>query len=98
MTHLQRISLSVLVDVRTAEEYAAGHIPGSVHIPVDELRDRLGELPRDKEIWVYCQVGQRGYYASRILAQKGFRVKNLSGGYRSYVIARRVPAGTRSGG
>jgi NADPH-dependent 2,4-dienoyl-CoA reductase/sulfur reductase-like enzyme/rhodanese-related sulfurtransferase len=87
----------VLVDVRTAEEHARGHIPGSVHIPVDELRDRLGELPRDKEIWVYCQVGQRGYYASRLLAQKDFRVKNLSGGYRSYVIAKDSP-GTRSGG
>lgn len=90
-------SRAVLVDVRTAEEHARGHIPGSVHIPVDELRDRLDELPRDKEIWVYCQVGQRGYYASRILAQKGFRVKNLSGGYRTYMIAMGNSAGTRNG-
>lgn len=89
-------SRAVLVDVRTAAEHAAGHIPGSIHIPLDELRDRLDELPRDKEIWVYCQVGQRGYYASRILAQKGFRVKNLTGGYRSYMIANSSPGEARN--
>jgi len=84
-------SRAVLLDVRTAAEHAAGHIPGSLHIPMDELRDRLHELPRDREIWVYCQVGQRAYYAARVLAQKGFSAKNLSGGYRTYTIAKWKP-------
>ena len=63
----------VLLDVRTPQEFAAGHIPGAVNIPVDELRSRLGELPRDREIAAYCQVGQRGYLATRILRQAGAR-------------------------
>ncbi|HEY8528512.1 MAG TPA: FAD-dependent oxidoreductase [Paenibacillaceae bacterium] len=84
-------SRAVLLDVRTAAEHAAGHIPGSHHIPMDELRERLHELPRDKEIWVYCQVGQRAYYAARVLAQNGFTVRSLSGGYRSYAIAKSKP-------
>lgn len=72
-----------LVDVRTDEEYKEGHVPGSLSVPVDQLRDRLGELPMDQEIWVYCQVGLRGYLAQRILMQNEFRtVYNLSGGYR----------------
>ena len=61
-----------LVDVRTPQEFAPGHIPGAVNIPVDDLRSRLAELPRDREIAVYCQVGQRGYLATRILLQAGF--------------------------
>lgn len=73
-----------LLDVRTAEEYAGGHIPGAVNIPVDELRPRLGELPRDRQIAAYCQVGQRGYLATRILTQAGFHAANLGGGYRTY--------------
>jgi rhodanese-related sulfurtransferase len=76
----------LLVDVRTAEEYAAGHIPGAVPIPVDELRSRRGELPRDRTIVVYCQVGQRGYLAARILRQSGFQAVNLGGGYRTYQL------------
>lgn len=75
---------TMLVDVRTAVEHSNVHIPGSVHIPVDELRNRLNELDSEKEIWVYCQVGLRGYTASRILMQKGFRARNLSGGYKTY--------------
>ena len=62
-----------LLDVRTPEEFARGHIPGAVNIPVDELRQRLDEVPRDREIAAYCQVGQRGYLATRILLQSGFR-------------------------
>ncbi|AZK45240.1 FAD-dependent oxidoreductase [Paenibacillus lentus] len=73
-----------LVDVRTAAEHARGHIPGSIHIPVDELRQRLDELEAGKEIWLYCQVGLRGYTASRILNQNGFRTRNLTGGYMTY--------------
>jgi NADPH-dependent 2,4-dienoyl-CoA reductase/sulfur reductase-like enzyme/rhodanese-related sulfurtransferase len=74
----------LLVDVRTPQEYDRGHIPGALNIPVDELRSRLGELPHDREVAVYCQVGQRGYLATRILAQAGFQVANLGGGYKTY--------------
>jgi rhodanese-related sulfurtransferase len=76
----------VLVDVRTPQEYAGGHIPGAVNIPVDDLRYRLGELPHDREVAVYCQVGQRGYLATRILAQAGLKVVNLGGGYKTYKL------------
>ena len=72
----------MLLDVRTFKENAQGTIPGSVCAPVDELRDRLGDLPREKELLVFCQVGLRGYIAARILVQHGFKVRNLSGGYR----------------
>ena len=76
----------VLVDVRTPQEYASGHIPGAANIPVDDLRSRLGELPRDREIALYCQVGQRGYLATRILLQKGFSAVNIGGGYKTYEL------------
>jgi NADPH-dependent 2,4-dienoyl-CoA reductase/sulfur reductase-like enzyme/rhodanese-related sulfurtransferase len=75
-----------LVDVRDVKEYAAGAVPGAVNIPVDELRGRLTELPKEKPIAVYCQVGQRGYIASRILLQHGYDVVNLSGGYRTWLL------------
>ncbi|MCI0457769.1 MAG: FAD-dependent oxidoreductase [Gemmataceae bacterium] len=74
----------LLLDVRTPEEYEAGHIAEAVNIPVEELRSRLGELPQGREIVVYCQVGQRGYLATRILLQAGFTALNLGGGYRTY--------------
>jgi NADPH-dependent 2,4-dienoyl-CoA reductase/sulfur reductase-like enzyme/rhodanese-related sulfurtransferase len=76
----------VLVDVRTPQEYAGGHIPGARNMPVDDLRSRLGELPHDREVAVYCQVGQRGYLATRILAHAGFKVVNLGGGYKTYKL------------
>ncbi|MED4953351.1 DsrE/DsrF/DrsH-like family protein [Paenibacillus macerans] len=82
---------TLLVDVRSEIEHAGGHIPGSLLIPVDQLRDRLGELDPAKEIWVYCQVGLRGYTASRILQQKGYRVRNLTGGYKLYRMANYEP-------
>lgn len=73
----------LLVDVRTAEEYAEGHIAGAINIPVDELRARLQELTNKKSIYIYCEAGLRGYLAQRILRQNGFEeVKNLSGGYK----------------
>lgn len=81
------VDSTMLVDVRSDLEHDSGHIPGSMLIPVDELRERLHELDPAKEIWVYCQVGLRGYTASRILQQKGFKVRNLTGGYKSYVMA-----------
>lgn len=73
-----------LLDVRTPTEFAAGHIPDSVNIPVDDLRSRLGELPKDREIAAYCKVGQRGYLATRILCQAGLTAMNVSGGYLTY--------------
>ncbi|MFC0296792.1 CoA-disulfide reductase [Geobacillus jurassicus] len=79
----------VLIDVRTAEETARGMIRGSIHIPLDELRDRLHELPKGKTIYVTCQVGLRGYIAVRILQEHGFQAKNLDGGYRLYAAAKR---------
>ena len=78
----------LLLDVRTATEYAFGSIEGAVNIPLDDLRDRLDELPEDKEIYTFCAVGLRGYLAQQILRAHGFtRVKNLSGGYKTYSAA-----------
>ena len=78
----------LLMDVRTPEEHAFGAIPGSVNIPLDELRGRIGELPHDTDIYLYCAVGLRGYLALKILTGHGFtRVKNLSGGYKTYATA-----------
>lgn len=76
----------LLLDVRSADEFAAGHIPGAVNIPVDELRGRLGELDPARKIAAYCQVGQRGYFATRILLQNKFDVVNISGGYKTYLL------------
>ncbi|OWA34415.1 CoA-disulfide reductase [Saccharibacillus sp. O16] len=82
---------SILLDVRSELEHQGGHIPGSLSIPVDELRHRLHELDASKQIWVYCQVGLRGYTASQILRQHGFDVRNLSGGYKTYRQAQFTP-------
>ncbi|MGQ7868079.1 CoA-disulfide reductase [Sunxiuqinia sp. sy24] len=74
-----------LLDVRTPAEHALGHIEGSLNVEVDQLRNRLNKIPRDKKIIVYCGVGIRGYFACRILMQNGFsEVYNLSGGYKTY--------------
>jgi NADPH-dependent 2,4-dienoyl-CoA reductase/sulfur reductase-like enzyme/rhodanese-related sulfurtransferase len=81
-----------LLDVRTADEFAAGHLPAAVNIPVDDLRARLNELPRDRQIAAYCQVGQRGYIATRILRQAGFDAANVSGGYKTYELYNPKPA------
>jgi NADPH-dependent 2,4-dienoyl-CoA reductase/sulfur reductase-like enzyme/peroxiredoxin family protein/TusA-related sulfurtransferase/rhodanese-related sulfurtransferase len=75
---------ATLLDVRTREEHEQGAIPGSICIPIDELRSRLNELDKEREILVYCQVGLRGYQATRILLQKGFAARNLTGGYKTY--------------
>ncbi|MGQ8336816.1 CoA-disulfide reductase [Sunxiuqinia sp. A32] len=74
-----------LLDVRTPAEHALGHIEGSMNIEVDKIRERLDEIPRNKKIIIYCGVGIRGYFASRILMQNGFEeVYNLSGGYKTF--------------
>ena len=74
---------AVLVDVRTPGEFQSGNIPGAINVPLDELRDRLAELP-DAPLIVHCQVGQRGHTAARILSQSGLDVRNLDGGYRTW--------------
>jgi NADPH-dependent 2,4-dienoyl-CoA reductase/sulfur reductase-like enzyme/rhodanese-related sulfurtransferase len=79
------LRLAEIVDVRSAEEFEEdGHLPGARNIPLEELRGRLDELPLDREIHLVCGVGQRAYYATRALMQRGFDVKNLSGGMTTY--------------
>ena len=74
-----------ILDVRTPDEFELGQIEGAVNIEVDKIRERLDEIPKDKKIIIYCGVGLRGYFAARILMQKGFKdVVNLSGGYKTY--------------
>ncbi|TFD65036.1 FAD-dependent oxidoreductase [Cryobacterium sp. Hb1] len=79
-----RAAGAVLVDVRSAGEFATGSIPGAINLSLDDLRERLVELPRAPLI-VHCQVGQRGHTAARILTQHGFDVQNLDGGYRTWL-------------
>ena len=78
----------VLLDVRSGAEWLLGHVPGALHIPVDRLRSRSEELPRDKRILSYCGVGYRSYLATRILVQRGFRAANVSGGWHTFNAAR----------
>ena len=79
---------TIRIDVRTRDEHKLGSIPGFINIPVDELREHLDELPKDKLIVVSCAVGLRGYLAYRILVQNGFKnVRNLSGGYKTWSVA-----------
>ncbi len=83
---------TLVIDVRTPEEYTLGSLPNAINIPVDELRRRLSELPRDRKIVVSCAVGLRGYLAYRILTQNGYNsVYNLSGGYKTWHIATTSP-------
>lgn len=76
-----------LIDVRTQEEYELGTIAGARNIPLDELRERLGEIDKQKPVIVFCAVGLRGYLATRILMGNGFDVRNLSGGIKVYNMA-----------
>ena len=73
-----------LVDVREPHEFAAGHLPTAINLPLSQMRERYAELPVEREIWVSCGVGQRAYFAMRFLSQHGYRVRNLSGGYATY--------------
>ena len=81
---LPRDGSVTLLDARTPEEYALGKMDGFVNIPLDELRDRLVEIPLRKDVYVVCQSGLRSYLACRILMQNGYRCHNFSGGYRLY--------------
>ena len=85
---LKERNVVTLIDVRTPEEFALGHIEGAFNIPVDSLRNRIDEIPKNQPIVVYCAVGLRGYLAARTLMQKGFTdVRNLSGGYKIWEAA-----------
>ena len=89
---------SILLDVRRADERAKGIIPGSIHIPLDQLRARLNELPRDREIVTHCQTGQRSYYACRLLGQRGYRTRNFTGSWRTWKIATSRNSPANAGG
>ena len=88
MSHWGESEDALLLDVREEIELAVEGVPGAVHIPLGELRGRLGELPRDREIHVLCRSGQRAYYATRILVQQGFDARVRSGGMLSHAILR----------
>ena len=77
---------ATLLDLRTEMEFSNGHLKNAINIPIDSLRERIGELDADKEILEYCSIGLKGYIASRMLAPKGYKVKNLTGGYKSASI------------
>ena len=81
-----------LIDVRSKEEYEAGTIKNAQNIPLEDIRARLNELPKEKEIVVFCKTGQQSYLAERLLKQNGFNIKNLSGGYGLYEIFARKKA------
>lgn len=81
---LQKEGNGVFLDVRTDQEFALGNITGAIHIPLDELRDHIGELDLSKPLYVNCHSGLRSYIACRILSENGFTCFNLSGGYRFY--------------
>ena len=87
------ISKVSLIDVRTPEEFAMGTINGAINIPVDDIRERLSEIPTDKPVWLFCGVGLRGYLASNILRTHGYEeVRNLVGGITTYNSAtRQIP-------
>ncbi|MDP4285573.1 MAG: FAD-dependent oxidoreductase [Bacteroidota bacterium] len=77
----------MLIDVRRKDEYDDGKIANAINIPVDEIRNRLDEIPKDKNVYIYCEAGLRGYLAQRILRQNGFdNVFNLSGGYHTWKV------------
>ena len=81
-------SNAILIDVRTPKEYQNKTIPGAVNIPMDELRNRLGELPKDKTLYVFCEIGLRGYLSQRILRQHGYdHVFNLAGGFALWSVS-----------
>ena len=83
LIHWHAVDDGFILDVRHPEELEVEHVPGALNIPLDELRGRLDELPRDREILVVCRSGQRAYYATRILLQNGFNARNVAGGMLS---------------
>ena len=94
LSHWNSGDNALLLDVRQPAELAVEQAPGVVNIPLDQLRARLGELSRDREIHVICRSGQRAYYATRILLQNGFNARNISGG----MLSHEVIVGSENGG
>jgi len=82
-------STNIILDIGENAEREIGYISDSIHIPLGELRDRIDELPKDKKIHTYCQVGLRGYIACRLLRNNGFDANSISGGYKIYKVAKR---------
>ena len=82
--NLPRDGSVTILDTRTVLEVSRGKIEGFMHIPLDSLRERIGELPKDKQIYVHCHSGLRSYIACRILSGNGFDCYNLAGGWRLY--------------
>jgi rhodanese-related sulfurtransferase len=80
IVHWDAVDGDYVLDVRNPPELAVESVPGAVNIPLAELRSRLGELPREREILVFCRSGQRAYYATRVLLQNGFKARNIAGG------------------
>ena len=87
VAHWNALGGGFLLDVREAAELAVEEVPGAVNIPIGQLRTRLGELPRDKDIFVICRSGGRAYYATRVLLQNGFKARTIAGGMLSRVHA-----------
>jgi len=86
LAHWESVDGEFLLDVRDPVEQAVEKAPNAVNIPIGQLRSRLSELPRDREILVICRSGQRAYYATRVLLQHGFNARNLSGGFLSRAV------------
>ena len=78
-----------LIDVRSRDEHAAGSIPGAINVPLDDRRECLAELPPG-ELVVHCQIGLSGHIATRLLTQHGYSVRNLDGGYRTWLAGQRA--------
>jgi rhodanese-related sulfurtransferase len=89
LVHWDSLGDGFLLDVRNPPELAVESVPGALNIPLPQLRARLAELPRDREILIICRSAQRAYYATRILLQNGFQARNISGGMmaRSMIVA-----------
>src|SRR4029078_12078888 len=89
---------ALLGDVLEPDEFAGGHMPNAINLPLSQMRDRYAELPTHREIWTCCGVGQRAYFAPRLLLQHGYRSRNLSGVYTMYQAfnAERLGVGTHA--
>jgi rhodanese-related sulfurtransferase len=83
LSHWKTAKKGFILDVRDAIELAVENVEGAVNIPIEQLRARINEIPRNREIHVICRSGQRAYYATRILIQNGFKAKTVSGGMLS---------------
>lgn len=88
LSHWEMVEESdaMMIDVRDPDEYKQDHLDEAVNIPLDELRQRMSEIPKEREIWAYCFVGQRSYFAARALSQYGYNVKNISGGFKTFTM------------